>query len=70
MSQVDRKPVFWGFRLGRAQTGLYSHKRWLEALNFGFRKLRDCSVSVAKTEALISCNVGYLREAELIIDLT
>ena len=27
-----------GFRPGPTQTGLYSHKRWLEARNFGFRK--------------------------------
>ena len=27
-----------GFRLGPTQTGMYSHRRWLEAGNFGFRK--------------------------------
>ena len=27
-----------GFRPGPTQTGLYCHRRWLEALNFGFRK--------------------------------
>ena len=27
-----------GFRPGLTQTGLYSHRRWLEARNFGFRK--------------------------------
>ena len=27
-----------GFRPGPTQTGLYSHRRWLEAGNFGFRK--------------------------------
>ena len=27
-----------GFRPGPTQTGLYSHRRWLEAWNFGFRK--------------------------------
>ena len=27
-----------GFRPGLTQTGLCSHRRWLEALNFGFRK--------------------------------
>ena len=26
-----------GFRPGPTQTGLYSHRRWLEAGNFGFR---------------------------------
>ena len=26
-----------GFRPGPTQTGLYSHRRWLEAWTFGFR---------------------------------
>ena len=34
---------------------LYSHRRWLEAGNFGFRKKRDCSIYVVKKKALISC---------------
>ena len=36
---------------------MYSHRRWLEAGNFGFRKKRDCSIYVAKTKGLISCAV-------------
>ena len=36
------------------QTGLYSHIRWLEAGNFGFRKKRNCIIRVAKTKVLIS----------------
>ena len=43
-----------GFRPGPTQTRLYSHIRWLEARNFGFRKLRDCTIYVAKTKTLIS----------------
>ena len=43
-----------GFRPGPTQTGLYSHRRWLEAFNFGFRKKRDCAIHVAKTKPLIS----------------
>ena len=43
-----------GFRPGPTQTGLYSHRKWLEAGNFGFRKKRDCTIHVAKTKALIS----------------
>ena len=43
-----------GFRPGPTQTGLYNHIRWLEARNFVFRKLRDCTTYVAKTKALIS----------------
>ena len=46
-----------GFRPGPRQTGLYNHRRWLEARNFGFRKKRDCTICVAKTKALISCAV-------------
>ena len=43
-----------GFRPGPTQTGLYIHRRWLEAGNFGFRKERICTIRVAKTKALIS----------------
>ena len=43
-----------GFRPCPTQTGLYSHRRWLETWNFGFRKQRDCTIEVAKTKALIS----------------
>ena len=28
----------WGFRPGSTQNEVYNHRRWLEALNFGFRK--------------------------------
>ena len=31
------------------------HRRWREALNFVFRKKRDCIFYEAKTKALISC---------------
>ena len=43
-----------GFRPGPLQIRLYSHRRWLETGNFGFRKQRDCTIQVAKTKALIS----------------
>ena len=33
----EKKQQF-GFRPGLTQIGLYSHRRWLEAGNFGFRK--------------------------------
>ena len=51
---VHEKTNNLGFRLGPTQTGLYSHRRWLEAGNFGFRKKRNCTIHVAKTKALIS----------------
>ena len=35
---VHEKTNNLGFRPGPTQTGLYSHRRWLEAGNFGFRK--------------------------------
>ena len=34
----SEKTGLLGFRPGPTQTGLYSHRRWLEAGNFGFRK--------------------------------
>ena len=43
-----------GFRPGLTPSGLCSHRRWLVALNFGFRKKRDCTIRQAKTKALIS----------------
>ena len=43
-----------GFRPGPTQVGLYSHRRWLETGNFGFRKKRICTIRVAKTKALIN----------------
>ena len=45
------------FRPGPTQTGLCTYRRWLDALNFGFRKKRNCTKCVAKTKALISCAV-------------
>ena len=43
------------FRPGPIQTGLHSLMRWLEACNFEFRKVSDCSIYVGKTKALIRC---------------
>ena len=68
-----------GFRPGLTQTGLYSHRRWLGAGNFGFRKKWDRTIRVAKTKALISCAVttqlicvfvAKRRETDLISHLT
>ena len=47
-----------GFRPGPTQSGLYSHRRQLEAWNLGYRKQRDCIIHVAKTKALISFMVS------------
>ena len=46
-----------GFRPGPTQTGLCSHRRWLEACNFVYRKKRGYTIRVAKTKALISFTV-------------
>ena len=45
------------FQPGPTQTGLYSHRIWFEAWNFGFRKWMDCTIFVAKTKVLISSAV-------------
>ena len=42
------------FPTGQTKAGLYSHRRWLKAGNFGIRKKRDCTICVVKTKALIS----------------
>ena len=47
-----------GFRPGLTQTGLYSHRRWLEAGNFVFKMKRDSTMHVEKTITLISCAVN------------
>ena len=39
------------------QTGLYSHRRWLEAWNFVFSKKRDHTIYEVKTKVMISCAV-------------
>ena len=46
-----------GFPTNLTQTDLYSHRSRLEARNFGFKKERNCTIRVAKTNALISCAV-------------
>ena len=48
-----------GFRQGLTQTGLYSLRNRLEARNCRLKKKRNCTIRVAKTKALNSC------EAEL-----
>ena len=51
--QRHEKICLRGFRPGPTQTGLYNHRRWLEALNFRIGKKRDCTIYVVKTKALI-----------------
>ena len=45
--QRHEKTCLRGFRPGQKQTGLYIHRRWLEAGNFRFMKNRDCTIYVA-----------------------
>ena len=55
MYQLHReKTGLRGLRPDLTQTGLYSHRRWLEAGSFGFRKKRKHTNCVAKTKGLIS----------------
>ena len=42
---------------------MYSHRRRLEAGNFGFRKKMNCTIHVVKTKVPISFDV--YREADL-----
>ena len=49
-----KKTGLRGFWPGPTQTGLYKHRKWLEAWNFWFKKKSDCTIHVAKTKALIS----------------
>ena len=51
---VREKTYNFGFRPGPTQTELHSHRKWLEAGNFGCRKKKNCTIHVAKTKALIS----------------
>ena len=46
-----------GLQPGLAQTGLYSHRRRIEAQNFAFKNKRNCTIHIAKTKAQISCAV-------------
>ena len=52
MSRIVRKPV-----LVVSDQVQHNYRKWLDALNFGFRKKMHCSISVSKTKALISCAV-------------
>ena len=55
--QHRKKTCFRGFPTTSETNWFYSHRRWLEAGNFGFSKKRDCTIYVAKTKALISCGI-------------
>ena len=55
-----------GFRPGLTQTGLHIHRGWLEAGTFGFTKMRNFTICVAETKALISCAVTALFVETLI----
>ena len=54
---VREKTNNLGFRPGPTQTGLYSHRKRLEASNVRFKKKRDSTIRVAKPKTLISCAV-------------
>ena len=66
-------PCFRGFRPGPTRTALCSHRRLLEALNFGFGKKRDLAIYVAKTKTLVGCAVtsatlfSHMQNAHLLM---
>ena len=43
MSRMQENRSF-GFPTGPTETGLFCHRRWLEAENFGIRKKRGCTI--------------------------
>ena len=51
---MHEKTNTFGFRPGPTQTGLYKHRRWLDARIFRLRKKKNCTIRVATTKALIS----------------
>ena len=63
---VREKTKQFGFQPGSTQIRLYSHKRWLEAWNFGFKKKRGCTIRVAK--AKIKALISFAVTAKLICD--
>ena len=52
--KCDARTDLWGFRPGLTHTDLYSDRSRLEALNFRFKKERNCTIDVVKAKALIS----------------
>ena len=71
---VDHDVIFksdknqqFGFQQVPTQTGLYRHRRWLEAGNFGFRKKKNCTIRVSKTKMLISFAVLRSLSAKALI---
>ena len=47
---VSWENLSWGSRQGLIRTGLYNHRRWVEAWNFGFRKKSGCTIYMAKNK--------------------
>ena len=47
-----KKTCLRGFRPCPTQSGLYNHRKWLDAWNFGYRKKRNITIYVAKTKAI------------------
>ena len=52
--QRHNKTGLWGFQPCPTQTGLYSHRRWLEALNFRLRNQRDATWSFWPSSCLFN----------------
>ena len=63
------KTRLWDFRTCMTQTGLYNHRRWLEAWNPRFRKQRNYTIYVEeKKKVLISCAFVFADATQLTKD--
>ena len=60
-----KKTGLWGIRPGPTQTGLCSHRSMLEAVNFGNKYKKSCTIRIAKTKVLISYAVTAQLSAPL-----
>ena len=70
IKKLDRTSlVLRCLRPGPTQTRLYNHTRRLEASNFGSRKKRDYTISVAKTKALIRLQISDLGRRGIILSV-
>ena len=66
LSGIARKPVL-GFPSRSDTNRLYSHRRWLEASNFQFRKWRDCTAQLICAFCFCICKNSFSHEVALLL---